>query len=137
MEGNVDIEVLEGIVEEIVKNLFATTLLGTTMQDGGIRARCDDEQAICVLLLNHREIKDNITYWTWLYEKINAKHAKNLLQMSKYYHDRNWIWLWYKNELNKRPQSYLDWKMRLLPNLREGIKSVEKTRTLRNVDSYV
>jgi len=31
MEGNVDIEVLEGIIEEIVKNLFATTLLGTTM----------------------------------------------------------------------------------------------------------
>jgi len=35
MEGNVDIEVLEGIV----KNLFAIILLGATMQDGSIRAR--------------------------------------------------------------------------------------------------
>jgi len=38
-EGNVDIEVLEGNAEGIIKNLFATTLLGTTIQDGGTRAR--------------------------------------------------------------------------------------------------
>ena len=38
-EGNVNIEVLEGNAEEIIKNLFATTLLDTTIQDGGTRAR--------------------------------------------------------------------------------------------------
>ena len=38
-EGNVDIEVLEGNAEGIVKNLFATTLLGTTIQDSSTRAR--------------------------------------------------------------------------------------------------
>jgi len=31
--------VLEGNAEGIIKNLFATTLLGTTIQDGGTRAR--------------------------------------------------------------------------------------------------
>jgi len=35
MEGNINIEVLEGIV----KNLFATTLLGTTIQYDSTRAR--------------------------------------------------------------------------------------------------
>jgi len=38
IEDNVNIKVLEGIAERIVKNLFATTLLGTTMQDGSTRA---------------------------------------------------------------------------------------------------
>jgi len=39
IEGNVDIEVLEENVKENVKNFFATTLLGATIQDGSIRAR--------------------------------------------------------------------------------------------------
>jgi len=38
IEDNVNIEMLEGIAERIVKNLFANTLLGTTMQDGSTRA---------------------------------------------------------------------------------------------------
>ena len=38
-EGNVDIEVLKGIAEGIVKNLFTTTLLGAITQDSGTRAR--------------------------------------------------------------------------------------------------
>jgi len=42
VEGNVDIEVLEENAEGIVKNLFATTLLGATIQDGGIRARSSE-----------------------------------------------------------------------------------------------
>jgi len=43
-EDNVDIEVLEGNAEGIVKNLFATTLLGATIQDGGTRARSSGSQ---------------------------------------------------------------------------------------------
>ena len=39
IEDNVDIEVLEGNAEGIVKNLFATTLLGATIQDGSTRVR--------------------------------------------------------------------------------------------------
>jgi len=38
-EGNIDMEVLKGIAEGIVKNLFTTTLLGATTQDSGTRAR--------------------------------------------------------------------------------------------------
>ena len=36
-EGNIDIEVLEEITKGIVTNLFATTLLGTTIEDSSIR----------------------------------------------------------------------------------------------------
>ena len=39
IEGNVDIEVLKGIAEGVVKNLLTTTLLGATTQDSGTRAR--------------------------------------------------------------------------------------------------
>ena len=39
MKYKVDIEVLEGIAEGIIKNLFTTTLLSTTIQDGSTRAR--------------------------------------------------------------------------------------------------
>ena len=46
MEGNIDIEVLEENAEEIVKNLFATTLLGATIQDGGTRARSNRLQVL-------------------------------------------------------------------------------------------
>ena len=45
-EGNVDIEVLEGNAEGNVKNLFATTLLGATIQDGGTRARSSGPQVL-------------------------------------------------------------------------------------------
>jgi len=38
-EGNIDMEVLKGIAEGIVKNLFTTTLLDATTQDSGTRAR--------------------------------------------------------------------------------------------------
>jgi len=47
MEDNVDIEVLEENAKGIVKNLFATTLLGTTIQDGGTRARSGYYPSYC------------------------------------------------------------------------------------------
>ena len=68
MEGNVNIEVLEGNAEGIVKNLFATTLLGTTIQDSGTRARSKLTVMYNVMLTPNPKLEN---------KKINGKENRN------------------------------------------------------------